>query len=85
MPGACDAEGGLVEARYANHFQIGHNEFEFIFDFGQCHASGGRDGADQAVPIVRIVMAPPFARALLVTLQRAMVEHEQTYGPVEQD
>ena len=32
----------------------------------------------------RIVMAPPFAHALLVTLHRAVAEHEELHGPIEQ-
>lgn len=76
--------GGL-EARYANHFQVGHNEFEFIFDFGQLHAQAGGEPADRALQIIRIVMAPPFATALHATLERAIREHEQLHGPIEQD
>jgi hypothetical protein len=75
---------GLMEARYANHFQIGHNELEFIFDFGQLH---GREGeppaASPAVHIARIVMAPPFAMALFATLKRAVAEYERLHGPIE--
>ena len=77
---------GLLEARYANHFQIGHNELEFIFDFGQLH---GREGeaapAVPPVPIARIVMAPQFAMALFATLQRAIADHERVHGPIERD
>ena len=78
------ADTPLFEARYANHFQVGHNEFEFIFEFAQFH---GRDGTQPAesgpVPIVRIVMAPPFAQALLTTLQRAIGDHEKLHGPID--
>jgi hypothetical protein len=28
----------VIEARYANHFEVGHNEYEFIFDFDQFHS-----------------------------------------------
>ncbi len=85
MPGVSDGQGGLPEARYANHFQVGHNEFEFIFDFGQFHARDSGAAAEAPpVRIVRIVMAPPFAHALLVTLHRAVAEHEELHGPIEQ-
>ncbi len=84
MPGASEGQGGLLEARYANHFQIGHNEFEFVFEFGQFHPRGGGEASDRAVQIVRIVMAPSFAHALLSTLQRAVGEYEQQHGPIDQ-
>ncbi len=85
MPGVSDGQSGMLEARYANDFQVGHNEFEFIFDFGQFHARDtGATAEAPPVRIVRIVMAPPFARALLVTLHRAIDEHEQLHGPIEQ-
>jgi hypothetical protein len=36
------------QARYAHYFEIGHNEFEFIFDFGHSAIVCGRNG--QEVP-----------------------------------
>jgi len=76
---------GMLEARYANHFRVGHNDYEFIFDFGQFHPGQVAD-ADESpqVRIVRIVMGPPFAKALLETLQRAVSEYEHLHGPIEQ-
>jgi hypothetical protein len=76
---------GAVEARYANHFQVGHNEYEFIFDFRQFHPGQADVAGEPAqVPIVRIVMGPPFAKALLSTLQRAVADYEDLHGPVSQ-
>ena len=84
MADASDAPGGALEARYANQFQVGHNEFEFVFDFAQYHAHGGATAAaSPQLPIVRIVMAPPFALALLNTLQQAVAEHEQLHGTID--
>jgi len=84
---SCEAFARVIEARYANHFEVGHNEFEFIFDFDQFHAE--RLGAALAQPgpqvrIVRIVMGPPFAKSLLDTLTRAVHEYEQQHGVIEQ-
>jgi hypothetical protein len=77
-------ENGVFEARYANHFQVGHNEFEFIFDFGQFHGGEGAPPVESGpVQIARIVMAPPFAQALLNTLQRAIGDHERLHGPID--
>ena len=72
-----------VEARYANHFQVGHNEYEFIFDFKQFHPGQvNLTGDSPQVPIVRIVMGPPFAKALLDTLHRAVADYEDLHGAI---
>jgi Protein of unknown function (DUF3467) len=74
-----------LEARYANHFQVGHNEYEFIFDFKQFHPGQVDRGDDAAqVSIIRIVMGPPFAKALLDTLRRAVSAFEDVHGPIPQ-
>ena len=79
--------GRVIEARYANHFEVGHNEYEFIFDFDQFHFerldSGVRELAPQ-VRIVRIVMGPAFAKSLLETLLRAVHEYEELHGTIDQ-
>ena len=75
---------GVLEARYVNHFQVGHNEYEFVFDFRQFHPRRPGDAPDAAeIRIVRIVMGPPFAKALLDTLQRAVAEYEHAHGSIE--
>jgi hypothetical protein len=86
MPAAPESRTAEIEARYANHFQVGQNEYEFIFDFGQFHASESGASASPIAPvrIVRIVMAPTFAKALLHTLGRAIQQHESEHGPIEQ-
>ena len=75
----------MIEARYANHFQVGHNEYEFIFDFDQFHFERVGEPHDAApqVRIVRIVMGPAFAKSLLDTLARAVAEYEQLHGRIE--
>jgi hypothetical protein len=75
----------VFEARYANHFQVGHNEFEFIFDFDQFHFELPGGVAHEPAPqvrIVRIVMGPPFAKSLLETLTRAVNEYEELHGAI---
>jgi hypothetical protein len=81
-----DGATSVVEARYANHFQVGHNEYEFIVDFDQFCFEGAGD-SHESVPqtrIVRIVMGPAFAKSLLDTLTRAVAEYEQLHGTIEQ-
>jgi hypothetical protein len=77
----------MLEARYANHFKVGHNEYEFFLEFGQFHVSESSDdrdsgGEDGETSIGRIVVGPVFARALLETLQRAVDEYEDAHGPI---
>jgi hypothetical protein len=85
VPAAPEPRASIVEARYANHFEVGQNEYEFVFDFGQFHAPELAELAPGAaqVRIVRIVMPPPFAKALLHTLGRAIAEHEREHGNIE--
>jgi hypothetical protein len=75
----------MLEARYANHFRVGHNEYEFVFDFAQFNVDSVTNGKeDIETCIVRIVMGPAFARALLDTLQSAVGEYEDAHGPINQ-
>lgn len=54
------------EGRYANFFQIGHNEFEFLIEFGQ---------QDLGIH-TRIYVSPQYARALRDLLVEALYQHE---------
>lgn len=83
---SCDPLACVIEARYANHFEVGHNEYEFIFDFDQFPVERLGTASTQSGPqmrIVRIVMGPPFAKSLLDTLTRAVHEYEQQHGVIE--
>jgi hypothetical protein len=66
------------EARYANYFEIGHNAFEFIFDFGQYHPES-RTAQMQC----RIVTGPVYAKLLAEMFQASIARFEQEYGPIE--
>jgi len=74
--------GGAPEGRYANYFEIGHNAFEFILDFGQMY-----DEEPESRLHSRIVVSPFYARMLLGVLQNSVRQYEQSYGriPVEAD
>ena len=73
-----DREADL-EGRYANFFRIGYNAYEFVIDFGQEYPP------DPERIHTRIVTSPPLARNLSDTLQRSLEEHDDTFGPVEED
>ena len=67
----------LLEGRYANYFEIGHNAFEFLLDFGQVYSEGPEGRMH-----TRIVTSPIFARQLAEVLNRALAQYEQMHGPV---
>ena len=69
--------GDLLEGRYANYFEIGHNAFEFLLDFGQlyCEDPEGRMHT-------RIVTSPMFARRLAEVLNQALRQYEQHHGRI---
>jgi hypothetical protein len=60
---------------YSNYFQIGHNAFEFVFDFGQYY-----EDAKQAEICLRIVTGPIFAKQFLKLLEQAVDQFEDSFG-----
>ena len=69
-----------LEGRYANYFEIGHSESEFVIDFGQFYSEGG-----QVKLHTRIVTNPRYARELLRVLQKSLKTHEQGFGSIQKD
>jgi hypothetical protein len=67
-----------LEARYANHFHVGHNAFEVVLQFGQFY-----EGNSQPVMHTRIVTNPVYALMLLDLLNKAMTEFEIRFGPID--
>jgi hypothetical protein len=63
--------------KYANHFEIGHNAFEFVIDFGQYFSEN-----KEAELCARIITNPFYANNLLTTLQQSIKKYEETYGPI---
>ena len=59
-----------VQGRYANFFQIGHNAFEFLIEFGQ------HDGGIHT----RIYVSPQHARILSDLLVEALSQYESAFG-----
>ena len=67
-----------LEARYCNYFEIGHNAFEFIFDFGQYHPE------DSAAHMhSRIVTGPVYAKLLAGLLQDTVKRFEEEHGTIQ--
>src|ERR1700756_1361308 len=61
---------GAKEGRYANFFQIGHNEFEFLIEFGQ---------QDLGIH-TRIYVSPQYARVLRDLLVETLYQHELEFS-----
>jgi hypothetical protein len=71
--------GDLLQGQYANYFEVGHNAFEFLLDFGQLYLAGSEAEGRMHT---RIITSPVFAQRLVEVLSRALSEYEQTYGRV---
>jgi hypothetical protein len=65
-----------IEGRYSNHFRIGFNSYEFVFDFGQDYPPTAERF------LTRIVVSPPVARHLSETLDQSLREYESKYTPI---
>jgi Protein of unknown function (DUF3467). len=70
-------EASRLEGKYANYFQIGHNAFEFVLDFGQYYPENA--GAQFHT---RIISNPVYTKALLHTLGESIEQYEQTFGVI---
>jgi len=64
-----------LEGKYANHFAVGYNAYEFIFDFGQSFSEN-----EEAELTVRVVTSPFYAKEFLKTLQKSIEQYEKTFG-----
>lgn len=67
-----------LEARYTNYFEVGHNAFEFIFDFGQYHPENS-----EARMHTRIVTGPVYAKLLADLLRDAVKRFEGEHGTIK--
>ncbi len=67
-----------LEARYTNYFEVGHNAFEFIFDFGQYHPEN-----TEARMHTRIVTGPVYAKLMADLLQDAVKRFEEEHGTIQ--
>jgi Protein of unknown function (DUF3467) len=70
-------DSGHPNGRYANYFTVGHNAFEFLFDFGQIHTEG-----QPARLHTRIITTPVYAKTLLALLQESVDQYEQSFGAI---
>lgn len=66
------------EARYANFFEVGHNAYEFLIEFGQYQPK-----AENVQVQSRIVTGPVFAKLLLSILTKAVAQFEEEHGTIQ--
>ena len=70
-------DDGQPNGRYANHFKVGHNAFEFLLDFGQCYAQ-----SNPAPAHTRIVTTPVYAKTFLGLLKESIDRYERIFGTI---
>jgi hypothetical protein len=66
-------------ARYSNYFEVGHNPYEFLIDFGQFQPEEA-----EVVLHTRIAVGPTHAKMLNQTLGSAVDQYESDHGPIPQ-
>lgn len=67
----------IREGKYTNYFEVGHNPFEFYFDFGQY------DPPSENVRIfTRILASPTCAKMLMETLSSSIQNFEREHGQI---
>lgn len=69
-----------LEGKYANYFQVGHNAFEFVVEFGQMYADGQQEQIH-----TRIVTGPSYAKDFLELLEQSLEQYEEQFGPIARD
>ena len=74
------ANSGRIEGHYANTFKVGHNAFEFVFDFGQFDLEGVQEHF-----WLRVITGPMYAKVFSELLLHAIHQYEQAYGPIHAD
>lgn len=63
------------EGQYANYFEVGHNEFEFVIDFGQFYGD-----ENDVRKHTRIITNPAYMKTLLELLNKSNGEYEKSFG-----
>jgi hypothetical protein len=66
-----------VIAGYANYFEVGHNAFEFLIDFGQIDPCSGKFHIN-----TRIAVGPTHAKLLARLMSGAVSQYEDQFEPI---
>lgn len=70
-------DGRTLVAGYANYFEVGHNPYEFLIDFGQVDPQRG-----SATINSRLAFSPTHAKLLMRILARAVEQYERDFGAI---
>jgi hypothetical protein len=70
----------MGEGRYANYAEIGHNAYEFTFDFGQVWLEAAHSRI-----CVRVITSPETAQRLFSALNDALAEYQNAFGDIRRD
>ncbi|HRX36371.1 MAG TPA: DUF3467 domain-containing protein [Aestuariivirga sp.] len=66
---------------YVNHFEVAHNPFEFLIEFGQFRP--GKDEGEGQLDIHTVLaISPPYAKMLADLLLRAVDQYEDANGAI---
>ncbi|UCE52429.1 MAG: DUF3467 domain-containing protein [Desulfobacterales bacterium] len=68
-----------LEGRYANYFEVGHNAFEFVIDFGQYYPEN--EGAEL---YTMVITSPVYAKAFLRTLKESIERYEKIFEAINE-
>ena len=66
-----------ITASYANYFEVGHNAFEFLIDFGQIDPCSGKFNIG-----TRIAVGPTHAKLLSRLMEQAVNQYESQYETI---
>ena len=69
-----------LQGRYANHYRVGYNTYEFVIDFGQLY-----EGDNEALFHTRIVTSPRYAKELYKILSESIGGYERTFGSISDE
>ena len=67
-----------LDGRYTNYFKVGHNAFEFLFDFGQLSPESAK-----AHLHTRIITSPKCAKYLLESLRESIERYESAFELIQ--
>ena len=73
----CLPPGRALIADYANYFEVGHNAYEFLVDFGQIDPQSGVIHMNS-----RFAVGPTHAKLLSRLLQGAVAQFETQFGQI---
>ena len=65
-------------ARYANYFEVGHNAYEFLLDYGQYQPE-----TSSVVLHTRVALGPTHAKMLATMLNGAVERYEREHGAIQ--